>query len=202
MRVYRRLSVYLAILVSAVSVLLATLSTTPASAQAPWWQLASSSQPRNLPPGGEGEIVVTATNLGDAEVNGASTPVTITDTLPPGVTANAIKGVASSAPTRPTALECTQPAGPCQFAGKLSSYERLEAIVHVTVNAQPEEENKVVVSGGGAPSISVNRPIAVDGAPTPFGVEEFQLTPEDEGGAPDIQAVSYTHLRAHETGRN
>ena len=44
-----------------------------------WWHLSSSSLPRNLPPGGEGQISVLAENYGDAGVTG---PVTWTDKLP------------------------------------------------------------------------------------------------------------------------
>ena len=54
-------------------------------ANAPWWQLTSSSRPSSLEPGGKGQIVVTAANLGDEFADGEASPITITDTLPAGV---------------------------------------------------------------------------------------------------------------------
>ncbi|MGH2864522.1 MAG: hypothetical protein ACRDJX_04650 [Solirubrobacteraceae bacterium] len=48
-----------------------------------------------------------------------------------------------------------------------------------------------MISGGGAPSASLMRPLTVTGVPTPFGVEGYQLTPEEEGGAPDRGAGSH-----------
>src|ERR1700727_3293859 len=49
-----------------------------------WWRLGSGSRPTNLLPGGEGVVVASASNLGDAPVQGTSAPVTLTDTLPAG----------------------------------------------------------------------------------------------------------------------
>jgi hypothetical protein len=48
------------------------------------WELTANSFPTNLPPGGSGAIVVNVLNVGAASSNGV---VTVTDTLPPGVTA-------------------------------------------------------------------------------------------------------------------
>src|ERR1700729_1394224 len=63
-----------------------------ASAAEPWWHLASNARPTNLAPGSEGEIVVDAENVGDAGIDGAKTPVTVTDTLPAGLEPLAIGG--------------------------------------------------------------------------------------------------------------
>src|ERR1700733_10067485 len=52
-----------------------------------WWHLSAVSPP--LQPGGKGEIVVTASNLGDAP---AEPPVTISDVLPAGLEAVAAEG--------------------------------------------------------------------------------------------------------------
>jgi hypothetical protein len=48
------------------------------------WALTANSYPTNVAPGGHGTIVVNVMNVGAAESNGT---VTVTDTLPPGVTA-------------------------------------------------------------------------------------------------------------------
>ncbi len=78
------------------SVLLGVLGigVSSASAAEPWWHLNSGSEPANIAPGGEGKIVVTATNLGDADANGGlsfedpagsgvfGTPIKIVDQSP------------------------------------------------------------------------------------------------------------------------
>jgi hypothetical protein len=44
---------------------------------------------------------------------------------------------------------------------------------------------------GPVPPLSLQRPIVVDGELTPFGVEEYELRNEEEGGAPATQAASH-----------
>jgi hypothetical protein len=166
------------------------LGAAPAAAQTPWWHLASRAAPTNLPPEGEGKIIVTATNLGDAEVNGAATPVTITDTLPQGTTATATSGAGGLFSGE---MECAQPAGPCTFTGTLPPYERLqlEITVKVQPNAPSHGTNTVAVEGGGAPSDSAASAITVDSSPTPFGIKGLELIPELDGGGLDSQAGSH-----------
>src|ERR1700722_3219049 len=77
---------------SVVWVIVCGFATSPASAAEPWWQLTSGSRPTNLAPGSEGEIFVTAENVGDAGIDGAKTPVTIADTLPADLEPLAIEG--------------------------------------------------------------------------------------------------------------
>ena len=85
----------------------------PAAAASPWWLMDVQSAPTNLAPGGEGEIVVRATNNGNAPVNGASNPVVISDHLPAGLTitnfgASAGPGLKFTTEGSPTTkLKCT-----------------------------------------------------------------------------------------------
>ncbi len=100
----------------------------------------------------DGTIIVVASNLGDADVNGSTTPVTVTDTLPTTLKAVAIEGVAGlnlySGNRGP--VKCVQPAGPCTFKGILPPYEHIEVRISVNVepNAESGELNRVSVSGG------------------------------------------------------
>ncbi|MGH2834673.1 MAG: hypothetical protein ACRDK4_06755 [Solirubrobacteraceae bacterium] len=48
------------------------------------------------------------------------------------------------------------------------------------------------MSGGEAPTLTVSRPVAISTKPVGFGVEEYELSPEEEGGAADTQAGSHT----------
>ncbi len=63
-----------------------------AFAETPVWTITSASTPRNLPLGGEGELVATVTNLGDAAADGSARQVVVSDTLPAGLTATSVSG--------------------------------------------------------------------------------------------------------------
>jgi uncharacterized repeat protein (TIGR01451 family) len=67
----------------AVVSLMVLVGASSAFAQSPWWNVTSTPRPATLAPGGDGVIVVEASNIGDATTSG---PITITDTLPEGVT--------------------------------------------------------------------------------------------------------------------
>jgi hypothetical protein len=79
-----------------VPLVLVSLFLLPSLAQAetlqPWWSVTQNVRPAVLPAGGEGLVVAEALNVGDASTSG---PVTITDTLPEGVTVQKalVKGV-------------------------------------------------------------------------------------------------------------
>jgi hypothetical protein len=144
--------------------------------------------------GGSGEIVVHTINIGDAPVNGEASPVTITDKLPEGLTAYHVEAVAGQNESHSRGpVQCTQPAGPCTFAGQLPPYESIEVIVHVGVTAKPPvsgEPGAATVTGGTTPSVSIQQPATV-GETTPFGVHTYELMPEQEGGVIDTQAGSH-----------
>ncbi len=191
---------------------LALLSARPALAS-PWWRLSSRAAPTNLPPGGQGRIRVTANDLGDAGVVGTTSPVTIEDTLPAGLT---VSGTAASihahrsyeTPGEAANWSCSL-AGPrevsCTTTLAIPPYEGLEVEIPVevtepsgTVASLP---NTVSVQGGEAegaggetvPGLSLTRPVQVSGEAVTFGLEEggYAVTPEDEGGSLDDQAGSH-----------
>jgi hypothetical protein len=145
----------------------------------------------------DGQLVVNALNLGDASTNGE---VTITDTLPAGlqavgVEAKVYEGVGnfSAAP-----VDCTLGSVViCHLAASLVPYTEVEARIGVLVQPGAKvcepgsagcEKNVVSVSGGGAPPAALSRPVTVNDQPVPFGLQEYQVTPEEEGGAPTTQA--------------
>jgi len=192
-----RISQRLLFALCAVSASIAVTAVSPALAASPWWHLSSGSLPAVLQPESEGEIVVSAANLGDSQVNGKTTPVTIVDTLPPGLTAVSIQGASqlpskNDAPVKcPTSKELKEGASlTCTFAGTLPPYYPIEILIGVKVGVGSAGENVVSVSGGEAPGASIARPVRVGGEPA-FGVEDYELSNEEDGGAPDTQAGSH-----------
>lgn len=170
-----------------------------ASTTSPWWKLTSTSRPSNLEVESRATLVITAANLGDAQADGKSSELSITDLLPPGLKPLKVEGLAGepeglsgnrgpvSCPKAPLTQTIT-----CTFPGTLPPYDQIELLIEVEV--QPEassaEVNSVSVSGAGAPSKSLKRQIQVGGEQS-FGVEEWELSPEEEGGQTDTQAGSH-----------
>jgi hypothetical protein len=140
----------------------------------------------------DGQVVVTASNLGDASVNGGTVPVEIVDKLPAGLRAVTVEGVAGGGGNRfDGPVECSIEPIECRFGGVLPPYDQVEVVIGVVVEgASSGELNEASVSGGGAPGASAKHAISVGGS-TPFGVEDYELSPEEEGGVVDTQAGSH-----------
>jgi hypothetical protein len=184
-------------LVFATATLLA-LGVSSVFAAEPWWHVNTISAPAGQT-GGQGRLVLEVSNLGDAAANGFTDPVTIVDRLPAGVKPTqiypegggsfpiGINGVDEVMTCSVASRVVT-----CTYAGPLLSYERF--MISMTVEVEPgagDGLSEVSVSGGGAQPVVVRRPLALGGSPSPFGVENYELTPEEEGGAPDTQAGSH-----------
>lgn len=147
------------------------------------------------------EIVVSAINLGDGVADGEASPVRIVDRLPSGLRALFVEGNTrhnGSAEYGPVgcALRSSQMVE-CSFAGALlPPYAQVEVVIGVGVGpgAVSGELNEANVSGGGAPAAGVKHPIMVAKEPgevTPFGVENYEQSFEEVGGASDAQAGSH-----------
>ena len=208
-------------LLAAAASLAALTGATPAFAAetAAWWQLSSSATPTNLAPEKEGTISErtisdTATNVGDANIAGSSEPVTVTDKLPPGLVITGLVPPAQiCSPEEGKPLcgkkwpevntvvehpECHYSAreASCTFPEQLDPYERFEVVIKVKVVATElafpvKEINEVTVEGGGVPAKSLSHAVTLSSEPTPFGVEDYELAPEDGHGAPETQAGSH-----------
>src|SRR6185437_10234667 len=193
-----------------VGVLFATATASGASPGA-WWHVASGARPSVLAPGSEGEIVISVENLGDAgsvieHAQGPPTPVRITDTLPAGLEAQGIAGVQpklGGLPTETIPLSCSPDLEhlACESSVSLVPYDQLEVRVKVKVlpgahvcepGSSACERNEASVGGGEAPPVQITRPVVISQGGSPFGVEEYDLTPEEEGGTPDTQAGSHS----------
>ncbi len=164
----------------------------------------------------DGEIAVTAINVGDATADAEAAPVKILDRLPAGLSAVFAQGNTADNVSRERGpVECalkTSHEVECTFGGTferendskerevlpkvLPPYEQIEVVIGVTVEpaATSGGLNETSVSGGGAPAALLKHPITVSKAPaepTPFGVEAYEQTFEEVGGAPDAQAGSH-----------
>jgi hypothetical protein len=125
-----------------------------ASAKVALWHLHALSMPANLPPGGTGTIVVSASNLGDAEINASKVPVKLIDKLPPSLEATSASGSGGAYGLRGP-VECSiTPSSrvvECGFEhSSLPEYERLEVEIAVKVasTASLHETNEMTIAGG------------------------------------------------------
>lgn len=156
-----------------------------------------------LTEGGSGRLVLTLTNLGDAPIDGSSTPVSIVDKLPPGAIATGVEAVAGgydiygAAHAPPTPVECIVDAPDevvCSYAGELPPYQAIEIEVLTSiVDSSPVTgaPGEVTVSGGNASSVNAAQSIKVSADPVPFGIEKFSAVAEEEGGSPARRAGSH-----------
>lgn len=183
----------------------------------PWWHLTSSVRPAVLPSGGEGTIVVEASNIGNAQTSG---PITVSATLPPGLSV-VKKGVTPQIffwPTLKTgSVEATAAllaAEICKVDGTtitcttnpsidnensdlehVAPFETLELRVKVKdAGATPGSEFHAEVSGGEAAGAVRHQAVRIEGeAAPPFGIEEYNLVPEEAGGGIDNRAGSHPY---------
>jgi len=174
-----------------------------------WWHLQSGTRPSYLAPetpeGESDQLVATVSNLGDATSTGQ---VTITDTLPTGLSAKSIEAetlegtggiglnhvACSPHPLVERPLVCT--------VTGVAPFEAVELRIGVTVdpgaheckqNAPDCEQNLLSVSAPGSKAVSIERPVTISEEPVPFGVEAYEVTPEEEGGSPTTQAGQHPY---------
>lgn len=200
----------------ATCVLLTVFGAAPAFAGV-LWRLDSNSAPTYLAPGTEARIIATASNLGETPANGSGAhPVRITDKLPAhlrvpsALTAAAIEGKleANDRSEAASQLECSieepdRKEVSCKTKPTtqlIAPYTELKIIapVEVQAGAASGEENIVAVGGGEVagggelpPAPPFSQPITVSAEPTPFGVEHYELAPEEEDGATDTRAGTH-----------
>ncbi len=171
-----------------------------AVAAMPWWHVNTVSAPAGKA-GDEARMLVELSNLGDAPVNGLEHAVTMVDELPAGVTATAVyaedpaEEVYSQVAKLNGELTHCVIAGQkitCTFEGLLLEYERMTIVVNVKVaQGTGDGASQVSLSGGNAPPVVWKRALQLSDSPSPYGVENYELTPEEEGGGVDTQAGSH-----------
>jgi hypothetical protein len=134
-------------------------------------------------------LILTAANVGDVDLTG---PVTMSVKLPSGMRAlSAVSGFTGLEDSIP--LDCSAGALKCTYAGKTAPYDQLQMYIPVDLlpNAKSGEKVELLTSGGNAPPVKLARPITVGTSLPSFGIENYEMTPEEEGGAADTQAGSH-----------
>jgi hypothetical protein len=150
----------------------------------------------------DGELYVTAENLGYSNVDGGNETVRFKDVLPKGLRAVAVSATKPSKSAAinvreliPCALEESGgvTTASCTMGEKLAPYEYLEMRIAVVVEAPAPStlQNTASISGGGVPAASLPSlagAVTISEAPVPYGVAHYELGLEEEGGAPSTQA--------------
>ena len=145
----------------------------------------------------DGQIVLNVSNLGNGDASGGSEPISIVDKLPKGLKAVKIvgKGVNDALDGNGGAIPCSLVTLTCTDTGTVAPYEeaKVEIFVAVVEGAESGETDVASVSGGGAANVSRSQAIPVGVTPVGFGVEDYEMVPEEEGGAVDTQAGSHPY---------
>ncbi len=178
----------------AVLVLVAFPPASPAAtASAPAWTISSTHYPTNFgESGAQPRYLLTVINAGGASTDGSA--ITITDTLPAGLTATSV-----NVPTVPTQVftnltsSCTTAPAQCTFSGSLPPGAPLQVEVDVQIepSASGTVTNTANVSGGGAASATTTDPTTISSTPPAFGIQSFGAAFTNADGSPDTQAGSH-----------
>jgi hypothetical protein len=172
-----------------------------AAQPAPHWHILTRSAPSTLVPGQHGEVIAILANLGDAPLEASvGEPVKIADVLPPGVSATgemvAKPEYGNNGVLNTPVIKC--PELRCTYVGTLPPLISIELQIPVEAAKGIEGalgDNLVTVAGGveghTAPAAEGSGSLKVGTTPVAFGVERYELTPEAESGATDVQAGSH-----------
>ncbi len=183
--------------------LLASAGVGQALANVPHWDVVARTAPRSLQPGKPGRITAYIVNLGDAPAIGTtSNPIVITDRLPAAVEAvGAMKAHGAVGTESPNGefkgqsyVTATCVDLRCTYVGEVPPFVAILAEAEVSVKAGAFGvigENEMTVEGGNVPSRTSKQPLEAGAAEPQFGVERYELTPEEEDGAVDRQAGTH-----------
>ncbi len=129
--------------------------------------------------------VLIVSNVGGAPTNGST--ITLTGTLPAGITFNRANGGTSG---DTSIFTCTWSQRVGSMEGLPPCTIRLE--VGPSIPANSDVTISVTVSGGGAPVASVTQTVEVDpSSPLPFGVADLTNVFNSLNGEPDTQAADH-----------
>jgi hypothetical protein len=175
------------------------------AAEAPAWRFDVTSLPTNIEPGAVysfetalPQYILVATNVGTAPTTG---PITITDTLPAGLTLrNAVSAVEHPG-------TCTEeaPTVTCEFPGPIQPGEYRSISIGFDVDGTgtilhegDTIVDQAILSGGGATAAVAENTTEVSSTPAPFeflpGIPGFGMSPYAEDGTAETQAGGHPHV--------
>ncbi len=190
-----------------------------AVAAEPWWHVVAISSPAGSKEA-EAVVTLDIANVGDSSTPGSISEnfkealtgekkhfVTVVDKLPAGVTPTGVHaeggGTIIGVETEEEVEEYLSLFGhpklcsiigqtvSCAYAAPVRPYEHIVIAINAKVTAgSGDGQNEVDVSGGGAPPAFSRHALALEGQ-TSYGVQSYELTPEEEGGLPTTQAGSH-----------
>jgi hypothetical protein len=184
----RRLSVLLALCM----VLVVSISAS-ARADAPGWEVFTRVAPTDLPPGGQGKLIVYVYNVGAVSGSGAS----VTDILPPGVVST---GAEASPEYGATRIVCPGSKVVTCTLGSIRPGEIYGVNISVSIDPEPvvasgsEAANEVKVEGGGASEVAHQRKLVsfnTDALTPGSGFSGFDAWFTNPDGTTDNQAGSH-----------
>ena len=158
---------------------------------APAWSVASTPMPTNFAPGDSSDHVsLLVRNSGAAATDGST--VTVTDTLPAGLTATGISGTEHFTFG---SMECTVTPITCTYSSAVPSGDvfTIDITVSVASNAPSGATNSATVSGGGATGASESSPVTVSSSSAPFGIGSggFSVNFTGPDGTSELQAGAH-----------
>ncbi len=170
-----------------------------ARSEPPAWMITAVSLPTNLAPGSSyssnhDQYALTLENTGGAPTDGS--PVTVTDTLPAGITldpagatGNDDAGNSVVCTSSGQSVTCVDPdSAPIAPAQSI----QLTIPVDVAPDAPATGTNQVLVGGGGAPDASASPQTTISSASAPFGPVSFSVaTASDQAGAHADLTISF-----------
>jgi hypothetical protein len=204
-----------ALLVVALLVGMAVPAAAAEPAPAPAWALESLATPTNFSVADNAECLtklgsenapcdgftIFATDVGSRPTDGS--PITIADTLPPGVTVQHVsffvpqlEGDVGEFLCTTTPLQCRLPTEEFGLA-PLAPGDTLRMTVYVTVDEPAAEgplTNSATISGGGVPPAGVTGSGEISDATPPFGLGSFGALAAGLDGAPDPAAGGHPNV--------
>ncbi len=177
------------------------------AAEAPAWRFDITSMPTKLEPGatrafsGVPEYFLLATNVGTAPTKG---PVTITDTLPAGLTLRSVVPFGSNYENLGTCTE-EAPTVTCVVPPPIQPGEYVSVSIGFDVDGTgtilhegDAIADQAILSGGGATAAVAENTTEVSSTPAPFeflpGITGFGMTPYAEDGTAETLAGGHPHV--------
>jgi hypothetical protein len=170
---------------------------------APWLSLHASVIPAKLVAGQPGTVEIVAANLGTAEIKpAAGHPIKIVDTLPAGwkVTQSVVIRYpkTNGSKIEPCTFSEAAHTVTCEESETLAPYEWFQVTIKLGVPAVSPGEYPETIAvegaegpGGPLETKPLEHKLKVGTEQTPFGIEQYDFTPESETGGTETQAGAH-----------